>query len=220
MGQKDMDIAIFLRLRSIGKYWYHLLRAPAVSFGNFLSIMVIYRVRVLADVGIASAVGLYFVGTVAFFSTVTILKYGRVPKEEEPDFSWKPRPLDVVDHHDSQPWSSSRKHSSIEQDAISGLFGKHVGTGYDPQENAFVDQDIIESYSKGPHTIILKEVIDPWFEQYLQNSMYWVNLNSTGNPKFWLEKNTKSSHIISREANKIIQLSLEILVFSSEFLRG
>lgn len=121
---------------------------------------------VSAAVGIASAVGLYFVGAVATFSTVAILKYARVPKEddEEPGFSWKPRPLDVIEE------SPRQEHPPSSQDAISGLFGKRVISGFDPQNNAFLEHDIIESYSKD-HPIIIKEVMDPRIEKYLQSRL-------------------------------------------------
>lgn len=128
---------------------------------------------VSAAVGIASAVGLYFVGAVATFSTVAILKYARLPKEEdEPGFSWGPRPLDVVqDHEETRPRRSPQEYASspAKQDTVSGLFGKHVLSGYDPHQDAFVDHDVYENYSKDPHPVIIKEVIDPRFEQYLQS---------------------------------------------------
>jgi len=136
---------------------------------------------VSAAVGIASAVGLYFVGAVSTFSTVAILKYAKVPKEDdEPGFDWKPKPLDIVE--DSQPRSSSsQKYSppaSSHQDALSGPLRTRVVSGYDPEENAFVDHEIVEGYSKGPHPIIIKEVFDPRFEQYLQ-SQFGTNKEGT-----------------------------------------
>ena len=112
---------------------------------------------VSAAVGIASAVGLYFVGAVATFSTVMILKYARLPMkdEEEPGFSWKPRELEVVDDDRvvRQSQTSLRRpqeHSTSptkQHDALSGLFGSPSVTtvsGYDPLNNAFVDQHLLE----------------------------------------------------------------------------
>jgi putative Mg2+ transporter-C (MgtC) family protein len=50
---------------------------------------------VSAAVGVASATGLYFVSAVASLSTVGILKFARVAKEDEPGFLWGPRPLEM-----------------------------------------------------------------------------------------------------------------------------
>ncbi|KAL7514111.1 hypothetical protein ACHAXN_011338 [Cyclotella atomus] len=50
---------------------------------------------VSAAVGVASATGLYFVSAVASLSTVSILKFAKVAKEDEPGFSWGPRPLEM-----------------------------------------------------------------------------------------------------------------------------
>mmetsp|Transcript_33208 Transcript_33208/g.61143 ORF Transcript_33208/g.61143 Transcript_33208/m.61143 type:complete len:472 (-) Transcript_33208:185-1600(-) len=131
---------------------------------------------VSAAVGIASAVGLYFVGAVATFSTVAILKYARVPKEEDgkegPGFPWQPRPLDVVDHPHGHRQSSRQEYSPTKHDAIYGLFGKNQFVdGYDPHVNAFVNQGIMESDSKDIHPVILKEVLDRRFEQYLESRL-------------------------------------------------
>ena len=52
---------------------------------------------VSAAVGVASATGLYFVGGVAAMSTVAILRFAKVTKEDEPGFSWGPRPLEEED---------------------------------------------------------------------------------------------------------------------------
>jgi len=123
---------------------------------------------VSAAVGVASGAGLYLVGAVSTFSTVAILKYARLPKEDdhEPGFDWKPRPLDVVE--DSQDQRSSRA-APTEQGALSGMFEKRVISGYDPETNAFIDHDIFESYAKDHGPIIIKEVFDPRFEQYLKS---------------------------------------------------
>ena len=127
---------------------------------------------VSAAVGIASAVGLYFVGAVATFSTVMILKYARLPtkeeeEEEEPGFSWKPRELEVVDDDRvvGQSQSSRRGHQehstspTKQHDALSGLFGSPSVTvsGYDPLNNAFVDQHLLE------------DSVHPIIEEYLRN---------------------------------------------------
>ena len=50
---------------------------------------------VSAAVGVASATGLYFVSAVAALSTVGILRFAKVTKEDEPGFSWGPRPLEI-----------------------------------------------------------------------------------------------------------------------------
>jgi putative Mg2+ transporter-C (MgtC) family protein len=52
---------------------------------------------VSAAVGVASATGLYFVSLVAALSTVCILKFAKVTKDDEPGFSWGPRPLELED---------------------------------------------------------------------------------------------------------------------------
>lgn len=127
---------------------------------------------VSAAVGIASAVGLYFVGAVATFSTVAILKYARLPKEEEPGFSWKPRALEVDEQQGTKPQREQghvpQEHSH-EKRIISGLFGPDVISGYSPQENAFVDQGIIERYPQDLRRILVKEVMSPGFEQWYRN---------------------------------------------------
>ena len=127
---------------------------------------------VSAAVGIASAVGLYFVGAVATFSTVMILKYARLPMkdEEEPGFSWKPRELEVVDDDRvvGESQTSLRRpqeHSTSptkQHDALSGLFGSPSVTtvsGYDPFNNAFVDQHLLE------------DSVHPIIEDYLRNRL-------------------------------------------------
>lgn len=117
---------------------------------------------VSAAVGIASAVGLYFVGAVTAFSTVGILKYARLGKEE-PEFSWEPRPLDVVDSQDTQQEQTPQEVSPpANHDATFGLFGKCVVSDYDPHIQAFVDQEIAADL----HPIIMTEVIQPTLERY------------------------------------------------------
>lgn len=116
---------------------------------------------VSAAVGIASAVGLYFVGAVATFSTVAILKYARMPKDDAgPGFSEDPKPLDVVGA-DDESRNQPRPHSPNRREAISGLFGKRdVTSVYSPHENAFVDEPVL-----------LKEIIDPRVEKYVQKKI-------------------------------------------------
>mmetsp|Transcript_9913 Transcript_9913/g.21992 ORF Transcript_9913/g.21992 Transcript_9913/m.21992 type:complete len:231 (-) Transcript_9913:415-1107(-) len=103
---------------------------------------------VSASVGVSSAVGMYFVALAASLSTVAILKFARVPKEEDPPFVWKPRPLDVVD--------GSREYGNL-----SGLFGKSYEQ-YSSQEKRSHD-------AKRHERVILSQAIDPHLEQYLQS---------------------------------------------------
>mmetsp|Transcript_12263 Transcript_12263/g.27965 ORF Transcript_12263/g.27965 Transcript_12263/m.27965 type:complete len:413 (+) Transcript_12263:278-1516(+) len=73
-----------------------------------------------AAVGVASAVGLYCVSTTATFATICVLKYARVPKqEEEPRFP-KPRPLDIINDEDRRPLSATARTRA----SVDGLFGR------------------------------------------------------------------------------------------------
>ena len=124
--------------------------------------------------GIASAVGLYFVGAVSTFTTVGILKYARVPKEEEREYPCKPKPLVEVDQEAKPQEKASRDNLNPPKKIapISGLFGKidnDVESEYSPQEQAFVDS--FDSYARDAHPIIIKEVIDPRFEKYLRSRL-------------------------------------------------
>ena len=133
---------------------------------------------VSAAVGIASAVGLYFSGAVATFATVAILKYARLPKYEVQRTSsssvWEPKALVVEkDHeHNRPPQAPPRQRPDVhlydprKDEYISGLFG-------DPttQNGSIVDHNILERYSADNRPIIIKEVIDPRFEQYLRSRL-------------------------------------------------
>jgi putative Mg2+ transporter-C (MgtC) family protein len=136
---------------------------------------------VSAAVGIASAVGLYFSGAVATFATVAILKYARLPKYEVQRTSsssssssvWEPKALVVEkDHEHNRPPQAPPRQRPVhlydprKDEYISGLFG-------DPttQNGSIVDHNILERYSAVNRPIIIKEVIDPRFEQYLRSRL-------------------------------------------------
>ena len=134
---------------------------------------------VSAAVGIASAVGLYFSGAVATFATVAILKYARLPKYEVQRTSssssvWEPKALVIENdrEHDHPPQAPPRHRPDVhlydprKNEYISGLFG-------DPttQNGSIVDHNILERYSSDNRPIIIKEVIDPRFEQYLRSRL-------------------------------------------------
>jgi uncharacterized membrane protein YhiD involved in acid resistance len=119
---------------------------------------------VSAAVGVASAVGLYFVGAVAALSTVAILRFAKVSKEEEAEFSWKPRALEVEDdavypgktHRVSTPnvlasqGESRADHvTDSSQARLKGLFGYNA--------HGQVTDQILEN-----------STIDPRLEQYLR----------------------------------------------------
>ena len=75
--------------------------------------------------------------------------------------------MDIVE--DTSPLqSNTRVYSSTRQDTLNGLFGKTVISDFDPQHQAFVDHDLNEEED---HPVILKEVLDRRFEQYLQSRL-------------------------------------------------
>jgi len=180
---------------------------------------------VSAAVGIASAVGLYFVGAVATFSTVAILKYARLPKEEDEEdekeigFSWEPRALDVVDHHRREDTRPRRRRSPQEynrQDAdVSGLFGKHVLSGYDPHQDAFVDHDIVESYHSKDyhprHPVIIKDVVDPRFERYLRSRF---RRTDTFTKDDTVGQQREQQHQLPRESKVSIEEEQEVVSYN------
>lgn len=153
------------------------LRKDGTEAQNFVSgLTTASAIWVSAAVGIASAVGLYFSGAVATFATVAILKYARLPKDEvkrsSTSTSWEPKALVVEkDHeHDYPPQAPPRQrleyhlHDPRNEEYISGLFGK-------TQKGSFLDHNTLERYSAENRSIIIKEVIDPRFEQYLRNRL-------------------------------------------------
>ena len=134
---------------------------------------------VSAAVGIASAVGLYFSGAVATFATVAILKYARLPKYEVQRTSsssvWEPKALVVEKDHepDRPPPQALPRHRPDVQlydprkdEYISGLFGNPT-----THNGSIVDHNILERYSADNRPIIIKEIIDPRFEQYLRSRL-------------------------------------------------
>lgn len=67
-----------------------------------------------AAIGVASAVGLYYVSAVSTLATVLILRYARLPhSDDEPGFSWSARPLEEVEE----------SKETFEAPKSSGLFG-------------------------------------------------------------------------------------------------
>lgn len=140
-----------------------------------------------AAVGVASGAGLYYVAAVATFATTAILKYARVPKDRHedhdddddgPGFSRRSTALtksnDRVDDDGgrSRPHRGERAQERLtrrDEGSISGLFGKKDAVGnYNPENNAYVDQDAVyDRYSKDIHPIIIKGINDPRFEKYL-----------------------------------------------------
>jgi putative Mg2+ transporter-C (MgtC) family protein len=140
-----------------------------------------------AAVGVASGAGLYYVAAVATFATTAILKYARVPKDRHedhdnnddgPGFSRMSTALtksnDRVDDDGgrSRPHRGERAQERLtrrDEGSISGLFGKKDAVvNYNPENNAYVDQDAVyDRYSKDIHPIIIKEIKDPRFEKYL-----------------------------------------------------
>eukprot|EP00581_Thalassiosira_minuscula_P030333 CAMPEP_0183777648 /NCGR_PEP_ID=MMETSP0739-20130205/49518_1 /TAXON_ID=385413 /ORGANISM="Thalassiosira miniscula, Strain CCMP1093" /LENGTH=256 /DNA_ID=CAMNT_0026019827 /DNA_START=822 /DNA_END=1592 /DNA_ORIENTATION=- len=161
---------------------------------------------VSAAVGIASAVGLYFVGAVATFATVAILKYARVSREEEPGFLWEPRPLDIVDHNDNKRVTSDKPSSTKHHDAISGLFGKHDITGQQgPRETSYADNTMIESYYKDLSPIIIKEVIDPQLEKYIQTRLA---IGKDGGHKLHDNEEHVESQVLIEEEQEVISYNV------------
>ena len=134
---------------------------------------------VSAAVGVASAVGLYFVGAVASLSTVAILKYAKVPKEDELGPSWRPRPLAVVEENDNQRKGYDVHGADGKQTNPSGLFGKSYemfsgrqSNGHNIKEDDFENnRGLIARYAESHRPIIVKEVIDPHLEEYLRNRL-------------------------------------------------
>ena len=124
---------------------------------------------VSAAVGVASAVGLYFVGGVASLATVVILKFAKVPNEDKPGFSWQPKPLDVVEDEHGKAYTNQKPNiASVERDDLSGLFSKSHGSSSGIRSP---EQDILARYYSGHPPIIIKEIVDPRFEQYLRSQL-------------------------------------------------
>lgn len=155
------------------------LRKDGTEAQNFVSgLTTASAIWVSAAVGIASAVGLYFSGAVATFATVAILKYARLPKDEvkrsSTSTSWEPKALVIErDHeHGYPPQAPPRQrledhlYDPRNEEYISGLFGKYEPT---TQNNSF--KNTLETYSAENRPIIIKEVIDPRFEQYLRSRL-------------------------------------------------
>ncbi|KAL3794564.1 hypothetical protein HJC23_008020 [Cyclotella cryptica] len=109
---------------------------------------------VSAAVGVASAVGLYFVGAVASLSTVAILRFAKVSKEEETKFSWTPRALEVEDDvvypRKKHSVSEANRANDASQARLKGLFG------YNAPDRSLTDQ------------ILENSTMDPQLEQYLR----------------------------------------------------
>ena len=127
---------------------------------------------VSAAVGVASATGLYFVSAVAALSTVGILRFAKVTKEDEPGFSWGPRPLDieervdVVKHHDDRGTPLIGVKNLQEKHQVSGVRKSY-------QEKFHADKTISKkrhvAKSDSPVSKIdIKICKDPQLEQYLR----------------------------------------------------
>jgi len=157
---------------------------------------------VSAGVGIASATGMYSVAAFATFSTVAILKYARVPsKEEELDFEFKPRQLEVVDDEDTDVGHRGTRSIRQEytkkkhQEPISGFFG----SGYDPDSQAFVDHEIL------PPPSILKDVLaDPKYESKI--------LSKLGITKDDVVREVAAVH---RKSNVLIEEEQEVIAYNA-----
>eukprot|EP00569_Conticribra_weissflogii_P000639 CAMPEP_0171353304 /NCGR_PEP_ID=MMETSP0878-20121228/43767_1 /TAXON_ID=67004 /ORGANISM="Thalassiosira weissflogii, Strain CCMP1336" /LENGTH=251 /DNA_ID=CAMNT_0011859193 /DNA_START=1127 /DNA_END=1882 /DNA_ORIENTATION=- len=154
---------------------------------------------VSAAVGVASAVGLYFVGAMASLATVGILKFAKVPKEEEePGFSWAPKPLDVVDDVANEHKINL---NSRREDDMSGLFGKY----FHSQNFDLSNQEYFSKYSSDRPPIIIKEVIDPRFERFLRKQFDWT----TTQDEIEKQDNPKSSSVLIEEEQQVVSNSSE-----------
>ncbi|KAL7519427.1 hypothetical protein ACHAWX_004187 [Stephanocyclus meneghinianus] len=122
---------------------------------------------VSAAVGVASAVGLYFVGAVAALSTVAILRFAKVSKEDETEFSWKPRALELED----DAVYSQKKHRVLNadvlayQEKLSALRADHVTHASQASLNGLFG---INSHGRVTDQILENTTIDPRLEQYLR----------------------------------------------------
>ncbi|KAL7472985.1 hypothetical protein ACHAXS_013364 [Conticribra weissflogii] len=148
---------------------------------------------VSAAVGVASAVGLYFVGAIASLATVGILKFAKVPKEEEePGFSWAPKPLDVVDDIVNEHSTDSNALRGVD---MTGLFGKYSQS----QDFNLSNQDYFSKYPIDRPPIIIKEIVDPRFERYLRKQF-----ESNTNDAVEKQGSPKVSSVLIEEEQQVV----------------
>lgn len=134
---------------------------------------------VSAAVGVASATGLYFVSLVAALSTVCILKFAKVTKDDEPGFSWGPRPLELEDQemvqHQEKGTGAGMMHTDFGriQETIPSTTALHHKKKHAQQKPKASKLDTVQLSPQGRveirgSKIDIKTVNDQSLEQYLR----------------------------------------------------